>query len=130
MLWIETPTNPLMKVVDIGNTVRIVKRRGPILVVVDNTFLTPYLQRPLEFGADIVVYSLTKYMNGHSDVVMGAAVVDEQAVAEKLRFLQNGKIIIIPLGTMINNSRKYQRFRDSCHCQRLCLRSNAIQREH
>ncbi|XP_026738990.1 cystathionine gamma-lyase-like isoform X2 [Trichoplusia ni] len=94
MLWIETPTNPLMKVVDIGNTVRIVKRRGPILVVVDNTFLTPYLQRPLEFGADIVVYSLTKYMNGHSDVVMGAAVVDEQAVAEKLRFLQNAMGIV------------------------------------
>ncbi|CAH0592759.1 unnamed protein product [Chrysodeixis includens] len=89
MIWIESPTNPLMKVIDIGKTVRIVKRRGPILIVVDNTLLTPYLQRPLEFGADIVVYSLTKYMNGHSDVIMGAAVVDEVAIAEKLRFLQN-----------------------------------------
>ncbi|XP_068626327.1 cystathionine gamma-lyase [Battus philenor] len=94
MIWIETPTNPLLKVVDIELVVKIAKSRGDILVVVDNTFLTPYLQRPLEFGADIVVYSLTKYMNGHSDVIMGAAVVNDDALEEKLRFLQNAMGVV------------------------------------
>ncbi|XP_028158848.1 cystathionine gamma-lyase [Ostrinia furnacalis] len=90
MIWLETPTNPLLKVVDIAAVVKLVKSiRGDILVVVDNTFLTCYLQRPLEFGADIVMYSLTKYMNGHSDVIMGAAIVKDSALNDKLRFLQN-----------------------------------------
>lgn len=62
-----------------------------IIVVVDNTFLTSYFQRPLELGADVVMYSLTKYMNGHSDVIMGAAVTNNEDVHNKLRFLQNGK---------------------------------------
>lgn len=91
MIWIETPTNPLLKVVDIEAIVKIARSRGDIIVVVDNTFLTPYLQRPLDFGADIVMYSLTKYMNGHSDVIMGAAIVNDKAIGDKLRFLQNGK---------------------------------------
>lgn len=91
LVWIETPTNPLLKVVDIAAVVKAVKKHGDIIVVVDNTFLTSYLQRPLDFGADIVVYSLTKYMNGHSDVIMGAAIVNDNALAEQLRFLQNGK---------------------------------------
>lgn len=91
MIWIETPTNPKLKVEDIASIVNVAKSRGHIIIAVDNTFLTPYLQRPLDFGADIVVYSLTKYMNGHSDVIMGAAVVKDDVIGEKLRFLQNGK---------------------------------------
>lgn len=90
MVFLETPTNPILRVLDIAGICQLVKSLGNILVVVDNTFLTPYLQRPLEFGADIVMYSLTKYMNGHSDVVMGAAVVNDDCVAKSLRFLQKG----------------------------------------
>ncbi|KAL0901356.1 hypothetical protein ABMA27_006635 [Loxostege sticticalis] len=89
MIWLETPSNPLLKVLDIAAVVKEVKKRGDIIVVVDNTFLTCYLQRPLDFGADIVMYSLTKYMNGHSDVIMGAAVLNDSALVQKLRFLQN-----------------------------------------
>lgn len=92
MIWIETPTNPLLKVVDIAALTKIAKaRNNDMIVVVDNTFLTCYLQRPLDFGADVVVYSLTKYMNGHSDVIMGAAIVNDDELEQKLRFLQNGK---------------------------------------
>ncbi|XP_049875431.1 cystathionine gamma-lyase [Pectinophora gossypiella] len=89
MIWIETPTNPLLKVIDIKAITNLAKSKGNIIVVVDNTFLTPYLQRPLDFGADVVVYSLTKYMNGHSDVIMGAAIVNDDELGNKLRFLQN-----------------------------------------
>ncbi|KAL4721644.1 hypothetical protein ACJJTC_007918 [Scirpophaga incertulas] len=89
MIWVESPTNPLLKVVDIAAVVQTArKRRADILVVVDNTFLTPYLQRPLALGADVVMYSLTKYMNGHSDVIMGAAVFNDKMLDKKLRFLQ------------------------------------------
>ncbi|PZC74793.1 hypothetical protein B5X24_HaOG207166 [Helicoverpa armigera] len=88
MIWMESPTNPSLKVVDIAAVVKIAKSLGDILVAVDNTFLTCYLQKPLDFGADIVMYSMTKYMNGHSDVVMGAAVVNDAKLAERLKFLQ------------------------------------------
>lgn len=91
MIWVETPTNPMLKIIDIAAVSKIARERGDIILVVDNTFLTPYLQRPLSFGADIVVYSLTKYMNGHSDVIMGAAVVNDDALEQRLRFLQNGE---------------------------------------
>lgn len=94
MVWIETPTNPLLKVADIAAITAAVKNYGNILVVVDNTFLTSYLQRPLDFGADIVMYSLTKYMNGHSDVIMGAAIVNEPEIEQKLRFLQNAMGVV------------------------------------
>ncbi|CAG5024894.1 unnamed protein product [Parnassius apollo] len=94
MIWIETPTNPLLKVIDIAAIVAIAKSHRNILVVVDNTFLMPYLQRPLDFGADIVLYSLTKYMNGHLDVIMGAAVVNDDVLEEKLRFLQNAMGVV------------------------------------
>ncbi|XP_061709091.1 cystathionine gamma-lyase [Cydia pomonella] len=95
MVWLETPTNPNLKIADIATVVKAVKRHGEhILVVVDNTFLTPYLQRPLDFGADVVVYSLTKYMNGHSDVIMGAAVVNNDELAARLRFLQNAMGVV------------------------------------
>jgi cystathionine gamma-lyase len=87
MLWIETPTNPLLRVFDIA-ALSEVARKGSALCVVDNTFATPLLQRPLELGADIVVHSMSKYLNGHSDVVAGAVVCDDVEVSERLRFIQ------------------------------------------
>jgi cystathionine gamma-synthase len=88
MLWIETPTNPLMTVFDIAALSALAHEREA-LVVVDNTFATPYLQRPLTLGADVVVHSTTKYLGGHSDVVGGAVLVDDEALAERVGFLQN-----------------------------------------
>lgn len=90
MIWLETPTNPFLNVSDISAIVEIAhNRRSPTLVVVDNTFATPYLQRPLELGADIVVHSTTKYLGGHSDVVGGAVVARDEVLRERLAFLQN-----------------------------------------
>ncbi|MGQ0385010.1 MAG: trans-sulfuration enzyme family protein [Gammaproteobacteria bacterium] len=88
MIWIETPTNPLLKLVDIAAVAAAARGRG-ILVVVDNTFATPWIQRPLELGADIVMHSTTKFLNGHSDMVGGVAVVADSGLAEKIAFLQN-----------------------------------------
>lgn len=89
LVWIETPTNPLLKIVDIEAVADVARKHG-ILVAVDNTFASPILQRPLELGADIVVHSATKYLNGHSDIVGGIVVVgDDAALAERLAFLQN-----------------------------------------
>jgi len=88
LLFIETPTNPMLKLVDIGAACEIAHRHG-VRVVVDNTFATPCLQRPLALGADVVLHSMTKYINGHSDVVGGLLVTDDDALAERLRFLQN-----------------------------------------
>ena len=87
LVWIETPTNPLLNVVDIRSVVEAAHGAGA-KVVVDNTFATPYLQRPLELGADIVVHSTTKYIGGHSDVVGGFAATNDPEIAERLRFLQ------------------------------------------
>lgn len=88
LIWVETPTNPMMNVVDIQGVARLA-RRHEILLAVDNTFATPYLQRPLELGADIVMHSATKYLGGHSDVVVGALVVNDKALADQLYFIQN-----------------------------------------
>jgi cystathionine gamma-lyase len=89
MVWIETPTNPLLSVVDLAMVGRVAREKG-LLAVADNTFATPFVQRPLEHGFDIVVHSVTKYLNGHSDMVGGIAVVGEDAgLAERLAFLQN-----------------------------------------
>lgn len=89
MVWIETPTNPLLKLVDIAQIAAIARKRG-LIVVVDNTFSSPILQRPLELGAHIVMHSATKYLNGHSDIVGGMAVVgDDAGIAEQMGFLQN-----------------------------------------
>ena len=85
---IESPANPLMTVTDIKAVAEISHKHG-LLVIVDNTFMTPYLQKPLELGADIVVHSATKYLGGHSDVVSGLAVVNSQELAEKIAFIQN-----------------------------------------
>jgi len=89
MIWVETPTNPLLKLVDLAGIVAIAKKRG-VLTVADNTFASPWIQRPLEYGFDIVFHSATKYLNGHSDMVGGIAVVGEnREIAEQLGFLQN-----------------------------------------
>lgn len=89
LVWVETPTNPMLKVVDIEAVATIAKKRGA-MVCVDNTFASPYLQQPLTLGADIVCHSTTKYLGGHSDVVGGVVVVNDQGIVDKLRFLQNG----------------------------------------
>ena len=94
LVWFESPSNPYLKVVDIAETAGIVARRGAEggrrpLMVVDNTFASPALQRPLELGADVVFHSATKYLAGHSDTIVGVAVTSDEAVAERLRFLQN-----------------------------------------
>ena len=89
LVWLETPTNPLMKIADIAAMTKAVKERNAaILVAVDNTFATPYLQRPLQLGADIVMHSATKYLGGHSDLVMGALMVNNEQLAKKLHFIQ------------------------------------------
>jgi len=88
MIWIETPTNPLMKIADISVLASVAKEFGA-LTAVDNTFASPYLQNPLDLGADIVVHSITKYLGGHSDVIMGCTVVNDAGLDEQLKFLQN-----------------------------------------
>jgi cystathionine beta-lyase/cystathionine gamma-synthase len=87
MVWIESPSNPLLNIIDIAAAAEATRAAGAMLVV-DNTFATPYLQRPLELGADVVMHSTTKYLGGHSDVVGGFAATNDAAIAEKLRFLQ------------------------------------------
>jgi cystathionine gamma-lyase len=88
MIWIETPTNPTLRLVDIAQVAEFARKRN-ILTVVDNTFASPWVQRPLELGADIVVHSATKYLNGHSDMVGGVAVTANAELAERIGFLQN-----------------------------------------
>lgn len=89
LIWVETPTNPLMKLVDIKAVVEVAKSKGnDILVAVDNTFATPYIQRPLDLGADIVMHSATKYLGGHSDVIAGALIAKDTELGEKLHFIQ------------------------------------------
>ena len=88
MIWIETPTNPTLRLVDIAQVAEFARKRG-ILTIVDNTFASPWIQRPLELGADIVMHSATKYLNGHSDMVGGVAVTGNAELAEKIAFLQN-----------------------------------------
>jgi cystathionine beta-lyase len=88
MIWIETPTNPLLNVIDIAACAEIAKKHN-LLLVCDNTFASPYLQNPLNHGADIVLHSATKYLGGHSDVVHGALIMNDQELEERLRFIQN-----------------------------------------
>lgn len=89
LIWVETPTNPLMKIADIEEITKAVKAINPaILVAVDNTFATPYLQQPLSLGVDIVMHSATKYLGGHSDLLMGALMVNDAKLAEELHFIQ------------------------------------------
>ena len=88
LIWLETPTNPLLRLADIRAVAQIARQHN-ILLVVDNTFATPYFQQPLELGADIVVHSTTKYINGHSDIIGGAVVLNDEQVYEQLKFQQN-----------------------------------------
>jgi cystathionine gamma-lyase len=94
LLWLETPTNPTLKVTDIAKVSKLAKqfnsKSGCALLAVDNTFCSPYFQNPLEHGADIVVHSVTKYINGHSDVVMGVVCTNSEEIYKQLRFTQNG----------------------------------------
>ncbi|XP_020285037.1 putative cystathionine gamma-lyase 2 [Pseudomyrmex gracilis] len=118
MVWLETPTNPLLKIVDIKAVVHLLKSRRPdIIIVVDNTFLTCYFQKPLEFGVDLVLYSITKYINGHSDVVMGAVITRRDDLSERLRFLQNAMgIVPSPFDcAMVNRSLKTLELRMQRH---------------
>lgn len=94
-ILVETPANPLLSITDIGEVSKVARERG-ILTIVDNTFMTPYLQKPLELGADIVVHSGTKYLGGHSDVVSGLAVVNSPELAERLHFIQNATGGVLP----------------------------------
>ncbi|HIG89727.1 MAG: PLP-dependent aspartate aminotransferase family protein [Flavobacteriaceae bacterium] len=88
LLWTETPTNPMLSIIDIAGLSTIAKKHN-ILLAVDNTFATPYLQRPIDLGADIVMHSATKYLGGHSDVVLGAIMLNDKELADKLYFIQN-----------------------------------------
>ena len=88
ILFIETPTNPVMEITDIGAVAKLARERK-VLLAVDNTFMSPYFQRPLELGADVVVHSTTKYLNGHSDGVGGAVILNDSGLADRLKFLQN-----------------------------------------
>ena len=88
LIWAETPTNPMLRIIDIAGLSTIAKKNGCLLGV-DNTFASPYLQTPIDLGADIVMHSVTKYLGGHSDVVMGALIVKDDALAERLAFIQN-----------------------------------------
>jgi cystathionine beta-lyase/cystathionine gamma-synthase len=88
LIWVETPTNPLLNIIDIALVAQTAHRHG-VQVVVDNTFASPYLQNPLDLGADIVMHSVTKYLGGHSDVVMGALATNDASLAQRLAFIQN-----------------------------------------
>ncbi|XP_011643301.1 putative cystathionine gamma-lyase 2, partial [Pogonomyrmex barbatus] len=123
MIWLETPTNPMMKITDIKAVADSLKfSRSDIILVVDNTFLTCYFQKPLDLGADIVMYSLTKYMNGHLDIIMGAAITRRDDLAERLRFLQNAMgIVPSPFDcAMVNRSLKTLELRLQQHMKN-CL---------
>src|SRR5690606_10083215 len=88
MLWLESPTNPLLKILDIQALSALAKKRGAATVV-DNTFMSSYFQKPLALGADIVIHSVTKYMNGHSDVVGGVMVTNDSKLYQDIKFMQN-----------------------------------------
>ena len=88
LIWVETPTNPMLNIIDIAAAAKIAKKHK-VLLAVDNTFATPYLQQPLDLGADIVMHSATKYLGGHSDLVMGALIVKDKDLAKRLYFIQN-----------------------------------------
>src|SRR6185295_15318188 len=88
MIWVETPTNPILKIIDLA-AVADISRKKKILTVCDNTFATPYIQKPLNIGFDIIVHSISKYIGGHSDLIGGAVVVNNAELADKLKFIQN-----------------------------------------
>lgn len=118
MIWLESPTNPMLKLVDIQQICLLAQQHN-LLTVVDNTFATPYLQRPLTLGCDIVVHSGTKYLNGHSDVVCGLVVVNQPELAESIQFLQNAcGAVLGPFDSfLVLRSLKTLSIRMDRHCQ-------------
>jgi len=118
MLWVETPTNPLMKLADIAALSALAKRHG-LLIVVDNTFATPWCQSPLDLGADIVMHSATKYLNGHSDVIAGVLVTKDADLATQLKFLQNsvGGVMGPFDAFLVNRGLKTLGVRMKAHCE-------------
>jgi cystathionine gamma-synthase len=118
MVWLETPTNPTLSVIDIAAVARVAHRHG-VLVVVDNTFATPYLQQPLNLGADIVVHSATKYLGGHSDVIAGLVVVNDHVIADELRYTQNAAgAVLSPFDSyMLLRGMKTLAVRMQRHCE-------------
>ena len=118
MLWVETPTNPLMKLADIAALSAVAKRHG-LLMVVDNTFATPWCQSPLDLGADIVMHSATKYLNGHSDVIGGVLVTKDADLATQLKFLQNsvGGVMGPFDAFLVNRGLKTLGVRMKAHCE-------------
>ncbi|MEG1453616.1 trans-sulfuration enzyme family protein, partial [Brevundimonas sp.] len=118
MLWVETPTNPMMKLADIAALSKVAKAHNLILVV-DNTFASPYCQQPLALGADIVMHSATKYLNGHSDVVAGVLVAKDAEMAAQLKFLQNsiGGVMGPFDAFLVNRGLKTLALRMKAHCE-------------
>lgn len=118
LIWIESPSNPLMKIIDIKQIVQWVKKTG-ILVAVDNTFATPYIQSPLDMGVDIVMHSATKYLAGHSDVIAGALIVNEEELAKKIKFQQfAGGAILSPFDSyLVLRGIKTLHLRMQRHCE-------------
>lgn len=94
LAWFETPSLPTMKIIDIKNVSEFIHQKSEAKIVVDNSSLSSYLQRPLDLGADIVIYSLTKYMHGHSDVIMGSLAINDEKIHEKLKYHQGASGII------------------------------------
>jgi len=129
MIWVESPSNPLLKLVDLEVVARVAKRRG-LLAVADNTFASPWVQRPLALGFDVVVHSATKYLNGHSDVIGGVAVVRDAALAERLGFLQNA-VGAIPGAFdcfLVNRGLKTLALRMERHCANGCAVAQWLER--
>ena len=94
LLWVETPTNPMMSIIDI-KAASVIAKKHELILAVDNTFASPYLQNPLDLGADVVMHSVTKYIGGHSDLVMGALITNNNELAEKLYFIQKVQVLYV-----------------------------------
>ena len=118
LIWLESPTNPLLRLCDIGAISEVAKKKQ-IKVVVDNTFMSPYFQRPLEWGADLVIHSTTKYLNGHSDSVGGAIILSDEAIYQKLKFNQNATgAMLSPFDSfLVLRGIKTLAIRMEAHCQ-------------
>lgn len=132
LLWFETPTNPLLKVVDIVEVVKVAKEADPnIITAVDNTFLSPYLQRPVALGADISMSSVSKYLNGHSDVIMGALATRDPSLYEKLSFIQKAAgAVPSPFDCyLVNRGLKTLSVRMEAHCDN-ALKVATFLRDH
>lgn len=117
MLWVETPTNPLMKIADIAALSKVAKAHG-LLLIVDNTFATPYCQQPISLGADVVMHSATKYLNGHSDIIGGVLIAANQEIAKEIKFLQNsvGGVMGPFDAFLVNRGLKTLGLRMKAHC--------------